>query len=276
MKSLNYFNNTWLDEKNLKISALDLSVMRGFGIFDYLRTYDNKPFRLNDHIDRFFNSAYVLGIKIRLTKSQLKSIVLKGIKKNNFKETNIRIVASGGVSEDIITPGNPTIMVLFSLALKYPKQHYLKGVKVITYLHKREFANTKSLNYLTGVMAIQQAKRKNAIEAIYIDDKKRIYEGTTSNFFIVIKNKVITPKKDILSGVTRQVVLEIIRKLKIRIIEKSICFNDLKQSDEAFLTSTNKEIMPVVKVNNLVIGNGKAGSITKKIMDEFKILTKST
>lgn len=276
MKSLNYFNNTWVDEKNLKISALDLSVMRGFGIFDYLRTYNNKPFRLNDHIDRFFNSADALGIKIKLTKLQLKSIVLKGIKKNNFKETNIRIVASGGVSEDIMTPNNPTIMVLFSLALQYPKSYYLKGVKVITYLHKRVFANTKSLNYLTGVMAIQQAKQKNAIEAIYIDDKKRIYEGTTSNFFIVIENKIITPKKDILFGVTRQVVLEIIRKLKIQIIEKSIFYNDLRKAKEAFLTSTNKEIMPVVKVNNLTIGNGKVGSVTKKIMDGFKKYSHNT
>lgn len=276
MKSLNYFNNAWVDEKNLKISALDLSVMRGFGIFDYLRTYNNKPFRLNDHIDRFFNSADALGIKIKLTKLQLKSIVLKGIKKNNFKETNIRIVASGGVSEDIMTPNNPTIMVLFSLALQYPKSYYLKGVKVITYLHKRVFANTKSLNYLTGVMAIQQAKQKNAIEAIYIDDKKRIYEGTTSNFFIVIENKIITPKKDILFGVTRQVVLEIIRKLKIQIIEKSIFYNDLRKAKEAFLTSTNKEIMPVVKVNNLTIGNGKVGSVTKKIMDGFKKYSHNT
>lgn len=275
MKSLNYFNNTWVDENNLKISVFDLSVMRGFGIFDFLRTYNNKPFRFDDHIDRFFNSAYALEIKTKLTKSQLKSIVLKGIKKNNFKETNIRIVATGGVSKDTMTQNEPTIIVIFSLASKYSKSHYLKGVKVITYLYKRVFANVKSLNYLTGVLAFQEAKRKNAFEAIYVDDKKRIYEGTTSNFFIVINNKVITPKKDILFGITRQVVLEIIKKLKIRIIKKSISFNDLKQANEAFLTSTNKEVMPVVKVNNLTIGNGNVGNFTKKIMDEFKIYTQS-
>jgi branched-chain amino acid aminotransferase len=270
---MHYLNNGWVDKDNLVISAFDLSITRGFGVFDFLRTYHSKPFFLKDHIKRFNNSLKILGMKSVKTDQEITNIVLQGIKKNGFKETNIKIVQTGGFSDDGITPnGTHSFVAMFTPATIYPKEYYQKGVKIITWPMGRIYTAAKSLNYMAGVLALIQAKKQGALEALYVD-QKHIYECVTSNFYAVIKGKIVTDRKNILMGITRKVVLSLAKKLGIKVVERTLLIKEILSFDEAFLSASNKEVMPVVQIDKTIIGNGKPGPITKKIMQAFRIFT---
>ncbi len=265
-----YLNGGWTDSKDLKISAYDLSVTRGFGVFDFLRTYKNKPFMLNDHIDRFFNSLKILGMKSIRTRKEITDIVYEGIRRNKFNETNIKIIQTGGMSDDGVIPnGKHVFIAMFSPAIIYPNAYYEKGIKLITAPMGRIYPGAKSLNYMAGVIALQQAKKINAVEALYVD-KTYIYECVTSNFFAVINSQLVTTKHAILRGITRKVIFTIAKELKISVIERDLLVTELAKLDEAFITASNKEVMPVVKIDNTYIGNGKPGIMTRTIMASFK------
>lgn len=274
MRNLHYLDGRWVESKNLKISVFDLSVLRGFGVFDFLRTYQQKPFCLKEHLDRLFKSAKIFGIKIPKTKKEMEKIILTGIKKNRKGELNIRILITGGIGPDSLTPGKPSVIVIFTPAVAYPLEYYQRGVKVVTFKTKRRLPEGKSLNYLMAILSLKKAKKQKAVEAIYIDKAGKIYEGTTSNFFAVIDGRLITPKKDILEGITRKVVINLAKKLKILVTEGNLFLNEIKKFSEAFLTSSSKEIMPVVRIDNVLIGDGKVGPITKKLMEEFWKITR--
>jgi branched-chain amino acid aminotransferase len=270
-----YLNNFWVKKEALKISAFDLVVTRGFGVFDFLRTYNKKPFFLEEHLDRFFNSLSILEMKSSKTKKEIEKIIEEGIKKNNFEETDIKIIQTGGESDDGITPkGKYNFIVMFTPATLYPKQYFEKGIALITYPFSRLFPEAKSLNYLAGVLAIKNAKKRKAVEALYVD-KKKIYECVISNFFAVVGEKLITPKQNILIGITRQVVINLAKKLGFKVEERDLFLKEIPKFSEAFITASNKEIMPVVRIDNQRISNGKVGKITKILMKEFRELTKN-
>ena len=204
-----YLNNRWIKTEDLKISAFDLSVTRGFGVFDFLRTYNKKPFFLEAHLDRFFNSLSILEMKPLKTKKEIEKIINEGIKKNNFEETSIKIIQTGGATDDGILPnGKYNFIAIFTKATIYPKKYFEKGIALITYPFSRLFPKAKSLNYLAGVLAIKNAKKQKAVEALYVD-KEKIYECVTSNFFAVLGEKIVTPKENILLGITRKVVIDL-------------------------------------------------------------------
>lgn len=265
-----YLNNKWVKEDDLKISAFDLSVTRGFGVFDFLRTYHNKPFMLKEHIDRFFNSLTILKMKSVKTKKEIEEIIKKGIDKNHFSETNIKIIQTGGGSDDGITPnGTHSFIVMFTPATKYPFSYFQKGIKLITFPMGRIFTDAKSLNYMAGVLALQEAKKQKTVEVLYTDNDY-VYECVAANFYGVKKGVLITAKKQILMGITRKIILKLAKKLSIPIEERVIRRQELKTFSEAFISASNKEIMPVVQIDLMRIGTSKPGPITKKIMKEFK------
>lgn len=272
---LHLLNNKWVEEKDLVIPVNDLSVLRGYGVFDFLRTYNHTPFRLEDHINRFFNSLRIVGITPHWTKEKIMQKVMEGIEKNKTecKEFNIRIIGTGGVGVDSVTPGVSSLIITYTCAIEYPKEYYEKGVKVITYSTRRVLAEAKSLNYMMSILALQKGKREGAVEAIYIDEEGKLYEGTTTNFFAVIGGSLVTPKADILTGITRKVIFEIAQKERISVEEKDIYIKDISSFDEAFISASNKEIMPVVKIDRSQVGNGKVGNVTKKLMEEFRKIT---
>ena len=266
-----YLNDSWVTTEKATISAFDLSVIRGFGIFDFLRTYHKKPFKLSEHVDRLFNSAKQLGITVPKTKSQIEKIVHEGIKKNSYRECIARIVVTGGVSPDGISKNeNSTFAVLFTEATDYPKSYYTQGVKIISREFERAFPHAKSLNYLTAVNVLSEAKKENAIEVLYLDRNRHILEGTTSNFFAVVGGKLITPKEGILRGITRAVVIELARKLKIPVIESDLLYSQIELFDEAFITASNKEVMPVVKIDGTKVGSGEVGTISRRLISEYR------
>ncbi len=265
-----YMNGRWTDEEQLVVPVKDLSVARGFGVFDFLQTYDGVPFRLDAHIKRFFNSAGLLGLKPSITPAELEDVVAQGLSMNPKAEYAIRMTLTGGVSEDFITPGTGSLIVAFYDA-HYPTQaQYKDGVKVITTLHVRHLPEAKSLNYLAGVIAQRDAREQGAIEALYVNPVNlEIYEGTTTNVFAVKDGIVITPSKDILKGITRQVVFELCTQAGITCREDTLYVPDIKTYDEMFITSSSREVLPVVQVDGQTVGGGKVGAVSKRLRELF-------
>jgi branched-chain amino acid aminotransferase len=272
---MHYLNGRWVEDKDFVLPIQDLSVMRGFGVFDFLRTYDGKPFRLHLHIDRFFNSAAFLNLTVPVSKAELEKIIRKGIELNAGSEKGIRIILSGGVSQDFISPGKSSLIIAF-YDLQAPEASlYEKGVKVITTPHLRHIPHAKSLNYLTAVMVTQEAKKAGAFEAVYVDPAtNEIYEATTSNIFVVESGVVKTPNEHMLKGTTRHVVIEICEELGIKVVEGPISLNDISKFDEVFLTAANKGVLGVVQVDDHIIGDGKVGKLSKLLGQAFKDVIK--
>jgi branched-chain amino acid aminotransferase len=272
-----YLNGKFLDEKEAKISVYDLGLLRGYAVFDFLRTYNQKPFYLDDHLKRLLNSAKLIGLKHNYNLKFLRKITLQTLKKNIKKglEYNIRIILTGGNSKDFITPSKPNLIVMITPLKKLDEKLYQKGGKLITKISERILPQAKTIIYTSAVKFIQEAKKKGAVEVLLLDKNKKILECTTSNFFAVIDGKIITPSKDqILPGITRKIVINLAKKLKIPVIEKDIHFNEIRKFDEAFITASNKEILPIIQIDNFKI-SFQPGPITKTLINEFKYLTQN-
>jgi branched-chain amino acid aminotransferase len=275
IQSIYYVNGEYVTSEQACLTLNDLGIVRGYGVFDFLRTYNGVPFRLREHVQRLQKSAELIGLSLPWSTEEIEAIAQDTLKRNNLPEANIRIVVTGGYSIDLITPlGKPSLMVLINPVSEYPVDYYERGIKVITVAMERSLSNAKTLNYISAIMALQQAKQQNAVEALYMNQAKQVWEGTTTNFFIFQGSKLITPNENILKGITRDVVLEI-AKNQFEIVEKPIDYSDLNHCDAAFITSSTKEIMPVVQVDDIVIADGKIGENTQILMKLFNNYTTS-
>ncbi len=272
-----YVNGIWTKDSEATIPVFDLAVLRGFGIFDFLRTYKHIPFLLNEHLDRLWNSARLMQITVPVTKQELEKIITEGLKRNAkaAKDFNIRIVVTGGISPDTISIGKPSLIILFTKAHDYPPEFYTKGIKVTTFRVKRFIPEAKSINYMAGVLELKKAREVGATEIIHIDESGEIYEGMTSNFYTVINGEIITRPSEILEGITKKVVRIIAKDLKIPLVERTLNISELKSFDEVFVTASNKEIMPVNMIDETKIGSGKAGAITSKLIAVYRKQTRS-
>lgn len=269
-----YIDGQFVDEDEAVVSAKDIVVLRGFGVFDSLITYNKRPFRLKEHVERLQNSAKYIGLEIDPSNEEICRITEETIKRNtHHEESKIRIIYTGGISSDGVTPeGNGSLMVMVTPRRKLPDHWYTDGVKIITVDIERILPFAKSTTYLSAIYALGQARQQNAIESVYIDRHNRVLEGTTTNFFMFRDNKLITAGKDILPGITRSVILELADgnyELEIRDIDKS----ELASAEEIFITASNKEVVPVVQVNDLTIGNRKPGPQTQRLMQLFRDYT---
>ncbi len=270
-----YADGKFVPEDEAFVSARDLAVLRGFGVFDFLRTYHRKPFYLEAHIDRFFRSADVIGLKIPMSKKETASVIEETLSRNpHLEEANIRFVFTGGSSPDNTLPADNAgkFYVMVSRKQECPASWYSDGVKTITVDQKRAFPEAKSIDYIAAIQAQRQAKSVGAVEALYTDEKKRVLEATTCNFFIVKNGKLVTPGDGILRGITRMALLELLDG-KIDVEIRDISLNEALDADEAFITASNKEIVPVVRINDSVIGDGKVGKTVKQVTAWFREMT---
>ncbi len=269
-----YIDGKFIDDEKACLSAKDIIVLRGFGVFDFLVTYNRRPFHLEEHVERLMNSARCIGLKLKHTKIQICKIVEETVRKNpHHKESNVRIVYTGGISSDGFTPeGTGILMVMVTPKRILPDLWYTNGVKIITVESERIIPGAKSTNYISAILAQQQAKKSGAVEAIYVDRQNRILEGTTSNFYFFKEGILITPEQDILPGITRSVILKLARK-HYKVETRDVFKSELNGAEEAFISSSNREIVPVVKVNDIQIENGLAGENTKIIMHLFREYT---
>lgn len=265
-----YVDGKYLPHDQALIPVDDLAVLRGIGVFDLLRTYNGKPLFLKEHVTRLFDSARQIQLDLPWSHEEVCRIALETLARNPLDEANIRIVATGGSSSDFMTPqGRPRLLVLVTPLPKLPAEWYDHGVRVVTMRTERRIPGAKSIDYVPAAMALQQAKSKGAIEALYVDRDENALEGTTSNLFAIAGNTLITPGRGILSGITRQAVLEISRSL-LPVDIRDLPLIELLGADEVFITGTNKGMVPVVQVDDTPIGDGKPGPHTRRIMSALE------
>ncbi len=266
-----YVDGKFVPSDQAMIPVDDLAVLRGYGVFDIMRTYRGRPYFLHEHIMRLENSAKEIGLALPWQTRDIKDIVLETLKRNkNIDEANIRIIITGGSSSDFLHPqGDPRLIILITDIAKLPDAWYTKGVKVITHPLERIFPDAKVTSYIPAAMALKEAKKKGAIEAIYINRKGQAMEGTTSNLFAFFNDTLVTPRDGVLNGITRQAILSLAKRL-YKIEERPIKLGQLLKADEIFMTGTSKGVVPIVQVDKHKIANGRPGANTQKIIIELE------
>ncbi len=272
-----FIDGQFVDSTAATLPATDLAVLRGFGVFDFLRTYSGQPFRLVEHVQRLKRSAELIGLEYDWSIEDICDIVMQTLAHNDHGESNIRIVVTGGVSSDNITPdGDPALMVMVTPAHKLPEHWYSDGAQVVTVPIERFVPGAKSTNYIPAIMALKQARAAGAIEAIYRSPEGAVYEGTTTNLFIFRGDQLLTPTTDaILPGITRQTIIEL-ASAAFDVVECDLTLDDVYGADEVFITASNKEVVPIVQVDDQRIGTGQPGLCTRQVMALFRAETDKT
>ncbi len=275
---MHFLNGKLVEEKDLVVPVRDLGFMRGFAVFDFLITYGGqRPFHLDRHLERLFRSAELIGLAVPWDKAQVRAWVMQALAANaDGEEKAIKIVVSGGPSHTLVPAAAPTIAVIIDPRTEhqFPDSSYTDGVAVITDKFRRYVPEAKSNNYIEGVKEAQIAAREGAVETIYYDDAQ-VYEGSTSNVFAVVGGALVTPKSDILGGVTRGVLLEILPSAGVPVEARDITIADLRAAQEIFLAASNKEVMPVTRMDGVPVGGGAPGPVTKEVMRIFREFTRS-
>lgn len=279
-----YLNGEFVEEEEAKVSVFDHGLLYGDGVFEGIRAYNNRVFRLKEHIDRLYESAKSIMLDIGMPKSEMFEAVLETLRRNNLRDAYIRLVVTRGKGDLGLDPrkcSKPTVFIIAASIQLYPEELYEKGLEVITVPTRRNIVEgvnprIKSLNYLNNVLAKIEANLAGVSEAIMLNSEGYVTECTGDNIFIVKKGEVITPPSylGILEGITRNAVLELAEKLGYKASEKVFTRHDIYVADECFLTGTAAELVPVVKVDGRVIGEeGKPGEVTKALIREFRKLT---
>lgn len=266
-----YVNGAFVPADQATLPVNDLSIVRGYGVFDYTRSYRGKPFKLHEHILRLERSAQAIELCLPWSTAELEAIVQETFDRNPYPDAGIRIVATGGPSPDFMTPqGQPSLLVMITPITASAAQAQAEGVKITTVEMDRIMPTVKSINYMGAVMAVEAAKAQGAVEAVYRTKDGLITEGTRANLFVFKGRQLITPKAEVLAGITRAVVLEIAED-DFEIVEGPLTYADVVNGavDEVFITSSTKEILPVVQVDGRQIGDGKPGPYTQKLIELF-------
>ncbi len=270
MSNYCYFNGKILPENDAHISLNDLGLLRSYGVFDSIKTYNGKPFLLEEHLSRFQHSAEEIGLRVPLSNEKIKKIISDLIKQNKLNNNiAIKLVLTGGESQDGVSCNfsAPTFFITVKQAPQHPVVVYQNGVKLITYQHQRNFPSAKTTEYLTFMPLQKRKKELDAYEILYFNHGI-ILEGATSSIFFFKGDTLITPKNNILIGITQQFIVNL-AKTDFKIEQRDIALGELSEMSEAFIASTMREIVPVVKIDNLVFGNQQVGKNTKYLMQIF-------
>jgi len=281
-----YINGKFYQKQDAKISVFDHGLLYGDGVFEGIRSYSHLVFKLKEHIDRLFESAHSIMLKIPLTRERLAEAVILTLKENNLKDAYIRLIVTRGEGDLGLDPrkcmGQATVIIIADKIVLYPEKFYRDGLKIITVPTVRNLPEAvnpqiKSLNYLNNILAKIEASNYGFDEAIMLDSLGYVAECTGDNIFIVKQNHLYTPPQCMgtLRGITRDTVLEIAKKNKILTHEHVLTRHEVYICDECFLTGTAAEIIPVVKVDGRVIGTGRPGKMTLGLMKKFRQLTKT-
>jgi len=276
-----YIDGEYYPESEAKISVFDHGFLYGDGVFEGIRSYNGVVFKLREHIDRLYHSARAIMLEIPLTKEEMMKAVLETLRRNNLKDAYIRLVVTRGKGDLGLDPRKcpkPSVIIITVPLLQlYDEKKREKGMSMIVSWVRRDPVDAttheiKSLNYLNSILAKIEANNAGVDEAIILDTNGFICEATAENIFIVKDGKIITPPSTSgpLPGITASVVKEIAQDMGYQVIEKGITVVELYGADEAFVTGTAAEIMPIREVNKRRIGEGRMGPITRKILERFR------
>lgn len=281
-----YIDGKLYPKEKAKISVFDHGLLYGDGVFEGIRSYNGRVFRLKEHLDRLYNSAKAIWLTIPMTKEEMAKAIEDTLKANKLRDAYIRVVVTRGEGTLGLDPNKcpkPSVIIITDTITLYPEEFYEKGLEVITVATVRNHnaalsPRIKSLNYLNNILAKIEGLQAGVVEAIMLNTDGCVAECTGDNIFIVRNNILSTPPvtAGILEGITRNAVIEIARKLGITVREENMTRYDLFVADECFLTGTAAEVIPVVKIDQRPIGTGKPGPMTQLLRREFHKLTRGT
>lgn len=265
-----YFNGTFLLVNEVAISPYDLGFLRGYAVFDVMPVENGKPFLWERHYERLCQSAQALNLLVRVSKDEFKNILDRLIKDNGTENISFRTVVSGGPSANGFTPENnkETFLVLAESAHAYAPDMYEKGVKAITLRYERPIPQVKLANHAIAIRDLPRRQEVGAFEAIYINGEQ-VSEATQSNLFIVKEGKLITTWDNVLWGVTQGLALELAQGLGITTEKRAMHVSELLAADEVFVTGSSKRIVPVIRIDETIIGSGVPGETTKRLIRAF-------
>ena len=278
-----YIDGKYYDEKNAKVSVFDHGLLYGDGIFEGIRAYNGRVFKLKEHIDRLFCSAKAILLEIPISHAAMMKAVVDTCRKNKLRDCYIRLVVTRGVGTLGLNPNrckNPSVIVIADKIQVYPKEMYEKGMAIVTVptvrnLHSAVNPAIKSLNYLNNILAKIEANIAGVEEAIMLNAEGYVAECTADNIFIMKGGRMFTPplSAGALYGITRGTVMDPAREEGIEVSEPNLTRYDMFNADECFLTGTGAELIPVTKIDGRVIGNGKPGPVTRGLVERYHALT---
>lgn len=265
-----FFQSEIVETNRAFLQLNDLGVLRGYGIFDYLRTYNLKLFLLNDYLARFQNSSSFLRLNPGYTNEKLENIIYELLDVNKIEtDVGIRLVCTGGPTEDSVTMSKPVFYILIEDLQVNRMEIQEGGVKLKTLEYQRLFPHIKTTSYINTVFYNPDMKKNNVYDLLFYSNKI-ITETSRSNFYLVKSGKVITNSENILEGITRKLVLSLTENVEMR----PVYLDEIKTADECFVTGSTKGIVPVVQIDDLVIGDGKPGVMTLELSEKFEKFVK--
>ena len=276
-----YINGSFHSKADAKISVYDHGFLYGDGVFEGIRAYGGRVFRLKEHVDRLFKSAHTIMLSIPMSRE---AMAVATVRENGLKDAYIRLIITRGIGRLGLNPftcGTPQVIIIADKIVLYPKAFYQKGLGVVTVPTQRNLGEAvnpriKSLNYLNNIMAKIEAINAGVYEAIMLNSHGFISECTGDNIFIVSDGRLLTPAlyMGVLEGITRDEVMALAARDGIEVRETTLTRHDVFNADECFLTGTAAEIIPVVKVDGRLIGDGKPGPVTRRLMEDFRELVR--
>ncbi len=278
-----YLNGKFVAKEDAKVSVFDHGLLYGDGAFEGIRSYGSLVFKLDEHIERLYETAEAIEIAIPLSKKKMIKAIVDTLKENNLTDAYIRVIITRGEGDLGLDPkkcyGAPSIVVIADKITLYPQEFYQNGMEIITVKTIRNHPQAinpklKTLNYLNNILAKVEAGKQGYIEAIMLDHEGYVAECTGDNIFLIKDGTLITPDRGILFGITRSAVMELARKEGMTIETRLVTQEEVYRADECFLTGTAAEVIPIVKVDGCVIGSGNPGKVTKEMMKQFKVITR--
>ncbi len=265
-----FFNDRIVSSVTPVLQLQDLGLFRGYAVFDYLRTQQGKPLLLENYLQRFRYSAEALRLTLHLPDLALSEIIHILLEKNGFAESGVRLLLSGGYSPDVFTPAEPNLIIRVEPYTSAPEKAYSEGTVLVTDEYLRDWPKVKHTNYLNAIRNQPRVLAAGAVEVLYFW-QHQVLECSRSNFFMVKEGVVLTPPTgQVLAGITRSYVLALAQKHGITAVERNISMEEVWQADEVFITATTKQVMPVVKIDHHLIGNGKVGPVSSLLLELWR------
>jgi branched-chain amino acid aminotransferase len=279
-----FIDGKYYSERDAKVSVFDHGLLYGDGVFEGIRAYHGRVFKLKEHIDRLFYSAKAILLEIPMSHAQLMKATVETCRANKLRDGYIRLVVTRGIGSLGLNPRSckkPSVIIIADKIQLYPPEYYQRGLDIITVpttrnLHSALNPAIKSLNYLNNILAKIEANNAGVEEAVMLNAEGFVAECTGDNLFIVKNRALFTPplSAGALYGITRQTVIELAEEAGLKVSEPNLTRYDLFNADECFLTGTGAELIPVVKIDGRVIGTGKPGPITRRLEEDYRALTK--
>ncbi|NJB85590.1 branched-subunit amino acid aminotransferase/4-amino-4-deoxychorismate lyase [Lewinella marina] len=265
-----YLNGAYLAASEAHLHVSDLSILRGYGVFDYFRVINGKPRFITDHLDRFRQSAAGLELDLPLGGAELGEVIQEVIDRNGPSTGGIRTILTGGYAGDGYTPQQPNLLVLPYTFTPPAPTYYAAGCTVMLHEYERQLPRVKSIDYLEGIRIQPLLRERSAQYPLYVDRRGCVRESDRSNFMIVVDGRLITPVDDVLLGITRRHLLRLAGQLGIPFEERDVTVEELLAADEAIICSSIKGAMPITRVDDQLIGGGDAGAITRQLMEAWR------